>query len=188
MFETEKKKSKTGIILWQGKSLLDGERIMVIATGLNKKSKNRKTGEMIQTYILRQDIKPMFARRLGEDFSICGDCKHREYATCYVNLCHGPRAVFTAFHAGGYRKWQDEDIKYFEDAYVRFGTYGDPAAVPFEVWDILADAARGHTGYTHQWKNCDQRLQKLCMASVDSIVGYNKEYLQAQLMVSHGVD
>ncbi len=181
MFETKKKKA-IGIILWQGKSLLDGERIMVIANGINSKSKNRKTGKMIQTYILRQDITPILARRLGEDKSVCGDCKHRENSTCYVNLAHGPRQVFNAFHDGSYRKWKDEDIKYFENAYVRFGTYGDPAAVPFEVWDTICSVLKGHTGYTHQWKNCDQRLQNLCMASVDSIVGYNKEYLQAQLM------
>ncbi len=180
MFETKKK--FTGIILWQGESLLDGERIMVIATGMSHKSKNAKTGEMIQTYILRQDIKPMFARRLGEDKSICGDCKHKEYATCYVNLCHGPRAVFTAYHAGNYRKWESGDIESFRGAYVRFGTYGDPAAVPFEVWDNIAGVAKAITGYTHQWKKCDQRLKKYCMASVDSIVEYNKEYFQAQLM------
>ncbi len=181
MFETKKKKA-IGIILWQGESLFDGERIMVIATGLSKKSENIKTGEMVQTYILRQDIAPILARRLGEDFSTCGDCKHRENSTCYVNLAHGPRAVFDAFHRGNYRKWEDEDIKSFEDAYVRFGTYGDPAAVPFDVWNTIAKVAKGFTGYTHQWKNCDQRLQNICMASVDSIEGYNKEYLQAQLM------
>lgn len=72
MFETKKKKA-IGIILWQGESLFDGERIMVIATGISNKSKNIKTGEMVQTYILRQDIAPIFARRLGEDFSTCGD-------------------------------------------------------------------------------------------------------------------
>jgi len=177
-----KKKKFSGIILWQGKSLLDGEHIMVIATGINRKSKNPKTGEMIQTYILRQDIKPIFARRLSEDKSICGDCKHKEHATCYVNLCHGPRAVFAAFHDGSYRKWESGDIESFRGAYIRLGTYGDPAAVPLEVWDNLAGVAKAITGYTHQWKTCDQRLKQYCMASVDSIVGYNKEYFQAQLM------
>ena len=182
MIETKTRKS-IGVVLWQGKSLIDNERIMLVATGiLDSTTANRKTGDMIQTYILRRDMHPMFARRLGEDKSICGDCKHKEYSTCYVNLCHGPIAVFKAFHDGAYRPWQAEDISLFQDRYVRFGTYGDPAAVPFEVWETIAKASKGYTGYTHQWKKCDQRLQKYCMASVDSIKGFNKEFFQAQLM------
>ena len=34
------KKKPTGLVLWKGKSLFDGERIMVIATGIFDKSKN----------------------------------------------------------------------------------------------------------------------------------------------------
>ena len=177
-----KQKKPIGIILWQGKSLIDGERIMVIATGVFTKTANRKTGDMIQTYILRRDIHPMLARRLGEDKSICGNCIHREHSTCYVNLCHGPIAVYKAFHDGSYRPFQADDTELFKDRYFRIGSYGDPAAVPFEVWDTICKAAKGHTGYTHQWKRCDQRLKQYCMASVDSIKGYNKDYFQAQLM------
>ncbi len=79
-------KRPLGLILWRGKSLLDGKRIMVIATGVFNKTENKKTGDMIQAWILRRDIDPMLARRLGEDYSICGDCKHREQSTCYVNI------------------------------------------------------------------------------------------------------
>ena len=65
-----KTKKPIGIVLWKGKSLLDGKRIMVVATGVysEKATTNRKTGNMIQTYILRRDIHPMLARRMGEDF------------------------------------------------------------------------------------------------------------------------
>lgn len=82
-----KAKKPLGIVLWKGKSLLDGERIVVIATGIFTKTENRKTGDMIQTWILRRDIDPMLARRMGEDKSICGSCKHRQESTCYVNIC-----------------------------------------------------------------------------------------------------
>jgi len=183
MIETKTRKKHAGIVLWQGKSLIDGERIMVVATGiLGNTSDNRKTGEMVQTYILRRDIHPMLARRLGEDKSICGDCKHKEHSTCYVNLCHGPISVYKAFHDGAYRPWQDGDMSLLQGRIVRFGTYGDPAAVPFKVWETLAKVSKGYTGYTHQWKKCDQRLKQYLMASVDSIKGFNKEYFQAQLM------
>jgi len=32
--QTLKKKNPTGIVLWQGKSLIDNERIMLVATGV----------------------------------------------------------------------------------------------------------------------------------------------------------
>ncbi|RLI65416.1 MAG: hypothetical protein DRO67_02720 [Candidatus Asgardarchaeum californiense] len=177
-----KEKKPIGIILWSGKSLLDGERIAVIATGIFDKTKNRKTGDMIQTYIIRRDIHPMLARRMGEDKSICGDCKHKEQSTCYVNLCHGPINVFLALVDGSYREFQEGDLELFAGRNVRIGSYGDPAAVPFEVWDNNCKAVKGFTGYTHQWDNkkIDPRLKNICMASVDSIDGYMKEYHKAK--------
>ena len=177
-----KAKKPIGIVLWTGNSLIDGERIMLVATSVFNKTKNRKTGDMIQTYIMRRDIHPMLARRMGEDKSICGDCKHREKSTCYVNLCHGPINVYKAYHDGSYRSFQDGDLELFKDKYLRIGTYGDPAAVPFEIWDTLCSNSKGFTGYTHQWKTCDQRLKSICMASVDSIDGYLKEYEIAKSM------
>jgi hypothetical protein len=51
---------------------------------------------------------------------------------------------------------------------VRFGAYGDPAAVPFEVWAEIAGVASGFTGYTHQWRTADPRFAELFMASADS--------------------
>ena len=182
MFE-QKAKKPIGIILWTGKSLLDGERIMLIATGMfANKTANRKTGNMIQTYIMRRDVHPMTARRMGDDCSICGDCKHREQSTCYVNLCHGPINVYKAFHDGSYKYYEEGDLELFKDKYLRIGSYGDPASIPFEVWDTLCSVSRGYTGYSHQWKNCDQRLKSICMASVDSIDGYIKEYELAKSM------
>ncbi len=112
-------KKPIGIILWQGKSLLDGERIACIATGIFNKTENEKTGDMIQTYIIRRDMHPMFARRMGEDKSICGDCKLKETSTCYVNLCHGPIGVFHALIDGSYREWQDGDLELFKDRFIR---------------------------------------------------------------------
>ena len=115
-------KKPIGIILWSGKSLLDNERIALIATGIFTKSENQKTGEMIQTYIIRRDMHPMFARRMGEDKSVCGDCKHKEESTCYVNLCHGPIGVFHALVDGSYREWRDSDVDLFRNRNFRIGS------------------------------------------------------------------
>jgi hypothetical protein len=175
-------KKPIGIILWQGKSMLDGERIMAVATGVYGKSENRKTGDMVQIWILRRDVHPMTARRMGDDFSVCGDCMHRENSTCYVNLCHGPIGVFHAFIDGSYKPYDDSDIELFKGRNIRIGSYGDPAAVPFAVWENIVKVANDFTGYTHQWESCDQRLKTICMASVDSIIGYTKEFDKAQSM------
>jgi hypothetical protein len=51
---------------------------------------------------------------------------------------------------------------------LRLAAYGDPAAVPFFVWRDLLTNAKGWSGYTHQWRTCDQRFREICMASVES--------------------
>jgi len=58
-------------IIYNGPSLLDGQPIVVIATYSNR---NRKTGHVVQTYILLRDINPLEASKTGADYSICGDC------------------------------------------------------------------------------------------------------------------
>ena len=45
-------------IIYNGPSLLDGQPIVVIATYSNR---NKKTGHVVQTYILRSDINPLEA-------------------------------------------------------------------------------------------------------------------------------
>jgi hypothetical protein len=47
-----------GLVLWRGASLLDGAPIVAIVTGLAAGSSNRKTGDMLQTWILREDMAP----------------------------------------------------------------------------------------------------------------------------------
>lgn len=163
-----------GVIVYEGPSRLDDQPIVVIATGLKQKSTNMKTGAMIQTYILRQDIAPADAVKQGEDASICGDCRHRGDGTgkgrsCYVTLFHGPRGVYGAYSRGSYAKVSLADVaEVVDDRMVRLGTYGDPAAVPIEVIEALTERAEGHTGYSHQWRDVEPEYSKYCMASVDT--------------------
>ena len=44
-----------GLVLYEGPSEIDGKPIVCIAT---LDSRNRKTGNMVQTWILRQDVSP----------------------------------------------------------------------------------------------------------------------------------
>ena len=160
-------------LLYDGPSLLDGQPIVVLATGVETPSENRKTGPMIQTWILRKDTSPTYALKHDHDVSICGDCPHRK-SSCYVNVGQAPQSVWNAYNK---RRWHwnvdlltpREIVALGTRREVRFGAYGDPAAAPFEIWESLSLNARLTTGYSHQWRTCDQRLRQLCMASVDTL-------------------
>lgn len=163
----------TGYVLWEGPSPIDGSPIVAIAT---LHSSNTKTGNMVQTWILRQDLHPVQAVKTGEDESICGGCPHRgngmngKGRTCYVNVGQGPRAVWAAYTAGKYPQIPASDIPSigYERA-VRLGAYGDPAMIPVGIWRSLISLSKGHTGYTHQWNtSIGQNLKDICMASVDT--------------------
>ena len=94
----KQQKPKSSII-YSDPSLIDGKPIVCIAI---IKSGNIKTGNAIQTHIIRSDISPMDASKSGEDYSICGSCIHRGTPTdnpdkkqalnrsCYVTLYQGP--------------------------------------------------------------------------------------------------
>lgn len=166
-----------GVILWEGASEIDGAPIMVIGTGIKGASRNAKTGDLIQTWILRSDIAPNEAVHTGADESICGACPHRGEIvdgknvkrSCYVTVFQAPLSVYKTAMRGKYERPTLEQARaLLAGRHVRLGAYGDPAAVPFDVWDsILRDAARG-TGYTHQWKTCNPEFARYCMASADS--------------------
>lgn len=149
------------MIIYKGPSLIDGAPIVAIAIA---KSGNTKTGNMVQTYIIRSDMSPISASKSGMDYAICGDCIHRGFKTdnplkkiaekrsCYVNLGQGPTQVWKALNRGVYPEaFGHENIANIgKGRMVRLGTYGDPAAVPAYIWESLISQAFGHTAYTHQ--------------------------------------
>lgn len=164
-----------GFIIYRGASLIDGAPIVAVA--ITARSRNEKTGNMVQTYILADNgERPSANVQTGADVSICGDCKHRPAngGACYVVVAQGPTAVFKSLMAGKYpRITSDRDIAALGvGRVVRLGTYGDPAAVPSSVWAALVSHAAGRTGYTHQWRNLRGAsvldYQRLVMASADT--------------------
>ena len=148
-------------IIYNGPSQIDGKPIVVIATYSNR---NRKTGRVLQTYILSRDINPLEASKTGADYSICGDCPMRGEVTtdpkrkiakgrrCYVNLGQGVLIVWRAFQRGVYKNAiRSEDRKALgRGRVVRVGTYGDPAAAPDYVWEQLIAESETWMAYTHQ--------------------------------------
>ncbi len=159
-----------GFVFYLGPSRLDGSPIVGIATGLARRSKNAKTGGMVQTYILRADMPPIAAVAAGADRAICGNCPLRGAAgrgrDCYVNLQHGPTSVWRAWQAGSYPRSRQS----LAGETVRLGAYGDPAAIPPAVWSRLLAGAAGWSGYTHCWRrSLAAPLRRWCMASVETV-------------------
>jgi|694.fasta_scaffold06160_6 hypothetical protein len=178
------KSKHSGYIIYRGASLLDGKPIVVVAI---TKSSNKKTGNMVQTYILPDNgMSPVFNAQNLLDVSVCGDCKHRRGlgGSCYVNLGQGPRAVADGIVRGIYPENFTQAQLGCQGRMVRLGTYGDPMAVPAWVWLNLLLLAVGHTGYSHQWNNPaidpeqHAAIMTLCMASADS----PEDYTRAQSM------
>lgn len=170
----EQEKKPNGVIIYQGPSQINGKPITVVVTSLARGSKNGKTGEMAQVYILPK-LKPVIAIYNGEDESVCGDCIHRYVngaGSCYVNPAHGPLGVWRGVHLlGSYKKATPlQASQLVAGRIVRLGAYGDPAAVPIEVWDTLLSLAAGWTGYTHQWRRKYAKgLNRYCMASCETL-------------------
>lgn len=158
------------IKLWEGPSELDGAPVMVLLTGLAKSSKNTKTGDMLQTWILRTDVAPHEAVKTGRDASVCGACPLRPALfergavsdrPCYVKVFQAPLSTWKANRHAPVTA-PEAARALVGDRVVRRGSYGDPAAVPAHVWDNLS--ASPGTGYTHQWRDAD--LSARVMASV----------------------
>ncbi len=171
--------SSNAVELWRGPSAIDGQPIVVLLTGLKRGSNNTKTGAMLQTFILRQDIKPHLALKTGEDVSICGGCRHRPSTggSCYVLVFQAPLQVYRAWKRGRYRRViaLSDLADVAAGRSVRLGAYGDPGAVPLTVWRELTKRASGWTGYTHQWRRrANDGLMAYCMASVDTVAEYEE--------------
>lgn len=150
-------------IAYEGPSLLDGKPIVLL---VQMGSRNTKTDNMVQTFILRSDIDPISASRTGEDYSICGDCVMRgiphdgnsgwaKKRGCYVNLLHGPNGKYQTYKKGGYTKIDDLVFMagLLKNQDVRVGSYGDPSAIPNHVWETILSEVNMWTGYTHSKNN-----------------------------------
>lgn len=154
-------KQPSGYVLYAGPGLLDGAPIVCIAT---VKSRNTKTGKMLQTWILRQEVDPLEANRKGLDVSVCGFCPARgnpvpektsgtaEDRGCYVQLAQAPLSVWRSWRRGIYPELAGHAAiaAVGRGRFVRLGAYGDQAAVPGYVAESLLSESAGHTAYSHQ--------------------------------------
>jgi len=181
MIKALKRNDFAGVILYEGPSKLDGQPIAVIANRITTASNNDKTGAMVQTFIVRSDVNPVEALRTGEDASVCGDCKRRPVNAkalgirrCYVKVFQSVLSTWKAYKRDRYaRPIVDYDPRIlpelFADKAFRMGSYGDPTAAPFQVWERATRKAAMVNGYVHQWHRPEfDKFKALAMASADS--------------------
>jgi len=163
-----------GYVLQHNVSPIDGKPFVVIMT---MKTTNRKTSDMIQVWILRDDVNPVAAVTTGDDITICGDCPHRKQPdgtrSCYVNVGQAPLSIWKAYKRGVYGKLSDLNPSDIEGRKIRWGAYGDPALISPTLFATINEHAAGHTGYTHQWRQpWAQWCKGIFQASCDGMADY----------------
>lgn len=175
-------KHKLGFIIDRGLSPIDNQPYVAILT---LKSSNRKTGNMAQVWILREDINPVEAMQTGKDVTICGNCPHRKQQdgtrSCYVNVGQAPNKVWKTYKQGKYPTASYAELALIlKGKRIRWGAYGDPSVIDPGIVITLNKYAQGHTGYTHQWRQpFAEPFKGIFQASCD---GFN-DYLEA---TTHG--
>ena len=171
----QNKFNPNGKILWEGLSPLTGDPIVCIITGLKTSSSNEKTGDMLQTVILRTDIEPHIGHKNGMNRAICGDCPHAGYnnGSCYVKWFQMPLSIYRAYKKGRYDYFKKSDLKLLVGRSLRMGSAGDPSMVPFSVWEPLLNTVKTHTGYSHQYRhNFAIDFKNVLQASCDTFEDY----------------
>jgi len=161
------------VVFYEGPSTITGDPIVGIVSGLRLHSKNPKTGDMLQAWILVRDTSPTDAIRTGTDAAVCGDCALRgdgvQERACYVTFWQAPLRIWRTLprlprvtpHALG---------RQIAGRYLRIGAYGDPVAIPAATWQILLRHVAGSIGYTQRWRTCAPAYRAFLMASVLSSV------------------
>lgn len=166
-----KRRPLNGVLVWEGPSLINGEPITVVITGIAKGSLNKKIGKMAQAWILPAEA-PREAIPAGREASVCGSCVRRPAlgGNCYVSWRWGPQMVWYARHQmGSYPALDEVGLDVLNGVDLRVGAYGDPAAVPLSVWLPILERVAGWTGYTHRWREIGPEWVPWFMASTDTV-------------------
>lgn len=168
-----KRSLHNSVVFYEGPSRFNQTPIVGILTGLRLTSNNRKTGDMLQAWILVRDQSPTDAIRAGADAAICGDCSLRGDGVhgrgCYVTYWQAPRMIWQTLPTLARVDTRTLGFRILGRS-VRLGAYGDPVAIPAPVWTSLLRHVET-IGYTQQWREpATQDYRGFLMASVLSSV------------------
>ncbi len=128
--------------------IYENKTIVVVATF---GSSNRKTGNMVQIWILEKNKSPVESIKTGTDAkTVCRGCPFASGNGCYVNVGQAPLSIWRAFKRGNYEKVDCWDV--FSGKAIRFGAYGNPSLIPLAIVERITTRAEKWTGYFHDWK------------------------------------
>lgn len=146
---------------------LNGGEAWIVATNLRRASANRKTGDVAQIWSIPCE------GIMGSQRDVCGVCpllpvkEGGDTGGCYVTKLF-VAGIANNLRLGRYPAW-DGEVRDFAPLFVRFGAWGDPCLLPLPLVERIVAAARGHMGYTHEWRRPDiQPYQRYFLASVHS--------------------
>ena len=171
----------------------DGAPLTVTVTGLERPSKNAKTGDMLQVAIMRADKLPSLAARDGADRSVCGSCQLRpslgNKIKCYVKLWRSFNQIYRSTIAAGaavtesigeliapLQRCNEPGAKHSrrrcahktgKPLGVRLGSYGDPSFIDLDLITELCPPGRPRTGFTHRWREIPIAYADYMMGSLD---------------------
>ena len=166
---------------WEGQSEINGKDIVLAIGAEKRKSRNPKTGPMVQVAAFVKDVSPLEAQQTGADEATCGGCPlrptlHKEAKSKNEEVSKYPCYVKTFRKLAQWLAAKKCDVDYagaldaLSGRSVRFGEYGNMSSVPREVVEPLMQATNNHTLYEHEWeKEENQWLKEYAMASVHSL-------------------
>ena len=170
-------KQATTAVIYRGNSPMNGDQIMCVVSGIKTKSQNDKTGVMAQASILLANMHPVEGYKTGADEAICGECPLRlneGSRICYVNVLFNNGSQFKSVTRNEVfmTPRQLAIILAYRQRGIRWGSYGDPAMLPFGlIHQVMSLSGVHHTSYTHQWIQpwFDKRHLVYSMASIDHV-------------------
>lgn len=150
--------------------------IIVFTLGITSNKKiAEKNQKIVQTYSysLGQFNEAMKAKTTMKDFfaqdnKVCFDCPFSvsngaKLSACYTHKMMQYSGFISQLRSIGkeFQNWdsiptldiniQNDIINMCTNRYVRFGSYGEPSLIPFNLVQAIAEKANNWTGYTHQW-------------------------------------
>tara|TARA_Y100000310_G_scaffold182969_1_gene183008 strand:+ start:714 stop:1403 length:690 start_codon:yes stop_codon:yes gene_type:complete len=166
---------------WEGQSEINGKDIVLAIGAEKRKSRNPKTGPMVQVAAFVKDVSPLEAQKTGADEATCGGCPlrpklHKEAKSKNEEVSKYPCYVKTFRKLAQWTAINKREVDYagalsaLSGRAVRFGEYGNMSSVPREVIEPLMQATNNHTLYEHEWEKPEnQWLNLYAMASVHSL-------------------
>lgn len=122
--------------------------IIAILTGVISPSKDTKTGDMAQLWIMVKDVNPPTAIQTGEDNVVCGDCPLGS-KVCYVNTSRAPLKIWEAYQKGRYRTLKEitwAQIYISRSQYAL--AYGEPGGIATSYRERYSSDKRLHRIHT----------------------------------------